>query len=70
MVQPAVIYILKKDSLKAWNTITLKPLNPNVLLESDTVKRKLFLTDDKLIEMIKSDAFKHLLQTDTSTEDG
>ena len=63
-------YILKNDSLKAWNAITLKPLNPNVSLESNTVKRKLFPTDDKLIEMIKSDAFKHLLQTDASTEDG
>jgi hypothetical protein len=64
------LYILKNDSLKAWNMITLKPLNPNVSLECDTMKRKLFPTDDKLIETIKSDAFKQILQTDASTEDG
>ncbi len=48
----------------------LKTIEPQYFAESDTVKRKLFPTDDKLIEMIKSDAFKHLLQMDASTEDG
>lgn len=59
-----------KDKKEKWNSILLKPLNPNVGLENDTVKRKLFPTDDKLYELVCSDKFKELLQTDASTEDG
>ena len=60
----------KKDKKEKWNSILLKPLNPNVGLENDIVKRKLFPTDDKLHKMVCSDEFKKLIQTDASTEEG
>ena len=45
-------------------------MNPNVGLEDDTVKRKLFPTDEKFHELVSSDKFKELIQTDASTEEG
>ena len=59
-----------KDKKEKWNSIVLKPLNPNVGLEDDTVKRKLFPTDEKFHELVCSDKFKELIQTDASTEEG
>ena len=41
-----------KDKKEKWNSIVLKPLNPNVRLEDDTVKRKLFPTDEKFHELV------------------
>jgi len=61
---------LKNDTKKKWNTIILKPLNPNVGIEADTVKRQLFPTDNKLVELIRSEMFQGLLETDASTKEG
>jgi len=61
---------LKNDTKKKWNTIILKPLNPNVGIEADTVKRQLFPTDNKLVELIRSEMFQGLLEMDASTKEG
>jgi hypothetical protein len=63
--------LLQKKPPKHWNTITLNPLNPNASLSSnDTMQRQFFPKDETLHDIVKSDEFKKLLRTDTTTEEG
>jgi hypothetical protein len=63
--------LLQKKPPTHWNIITLIPLNPNASLSSnDTMQRQLFSKDKTLHDIIKSDEFKKLLRTDTTTEEG
>jgi hypothetical protein len=63
--------LLQKKPPKHWNTITLIPLNSNASLSSNnTMQRQLFPKDKMLHNIIKSDEFKKLLRTDTTTKEG
>ncbi len=57
--------------LKTTNIVKLTSLNPNVSLgKDDFLLKPMFLSDDKLKNLVTSDEFRRLLLTDASTDDG
>ena len=66
--------IIKSENKKVrkdkWNSIKLKPVNPNVGLPEESVKRRLFPSDSTLYNTVTSDDFKKLIETDAGDKDG